>query len=153
MVSKGGELFTLSAGHTVVRWFLSWFNLVMKQVVQLVVSCLSLGKESHVSGNRTTPLPPDPLWVLSSHQEYGSKSPKIFIPDNLLLYCWLWDCDKNKSENIFQTEKWICIIRLLEIGSLSWTCVSDGKVPAFRENEAMKSKWMNIMKCLKIEQK
>lgn len=71
--------------------------------------------------------------ITRSHQEYGSKPPKSALQITSSLYCWLWDCDKNKAENPFQTGKWICIIRLLEIGSLAWTCASDEKVPAFRE--------------------
>lgn len=49
--------------------------------------------------DRTNTLQPDPSWFLGSHQEYGSKYPKICIPDNhlpLLLTLGLWQKQDGK---------------------------------------------------------
>lgn len=65
-------------------------------------------------------------------------------------YCWLWDCDKNKTKTCtFLTSQWVCIHKIvwnrLTLMNMCW----DGKVPAFRENEAIKSKWTTNHKMFK----
>lgn len=65
-------------------------------------------------------------------------------------YCWLWDCDKNKTKTCtFLTLQWVCIHKIVWNRLTLMNMCCDGKVPAFRENEAIKSKWTTNHKMFK----
>lgn len=65
-------------------------------------------------------------------------------------YCWLWDCDKNKTKTCtFLTSQWVCIHKIVWNRLTLMNMCCDGKVPAFRENEAIKSKWTTNHKMFK----
>lgn len=65
-------------------------------------------------------------------------------------YCWLWDCEKNKTKTCtFLTSQWVCIHKIVWNRLTLMNMCCNGKVPAFRENEAIKSKWTTNHKMFK----